>query len=158
MDMSLRIPRIDRLVPIAKSLTLYGEFGSDDETNGTLDTDELGYLAGVYFGDLFLTGRTDLKVEYAENNTYGDSNWYLHQYYRSGMTYKGDVFAHHMGNDSKDIFVRITHYITEDWLIGLDCRMRRSGGSRQQARSHSTSQPARAGGSRFRQTPLSDQI
>ena len=120
MDISLKIPKLDRFVPIVKTLTLYGELGSDDENKGGLHTGEMGYLAGGYFGDLFLTGRTDLRIEYAVNNSYGDRDWYLHHYYRSGMTYKGDYFGHHMGNDAKDVYIRLTHYISKDWLIGFD--------------------------------------
>lgn len=120
MDFTLTIPHIDRYLPVTKTLTLYGELGSDDELGGFLSEEQMAYLAGGYFGDLFLTGRTDVRIEYAVNNPDSNKGWYTHSVYRSGYTYKGEIIGHHMGTNAKDIFVRMTHYITKDWLIGLD--------------------------------------
>jgi hypothetical protein len=120
MDFTLKIPQVDRFVPVTKTLTLYGELGSDDELGGFLNEKQMAYLAGGYFGDLFLTGRTDLRIEYAVNNPDGNKGWYTHSHYQSGYTYKRVIIGHHMGTNAKDIFVRMTHYITKDWLIGLD--------------------------------------
>ncbi len=118
IDFSLRIPHIDKVLPLANSITLYGDIAGEDEAGGL--PSRTAYLGGIYLGNLFLTGRTDLRFEYAENHIPNHPDyWYSHNVYTSGYTYEGRIIGHHMGTDAEDIFVRLTHYLTEDLLLGL---------------------------------------
>lgn len=117
IDFSLKLP-LDKLLPLASSLTLYGDIAGEDEAEGL--PSRTAYLGGLYLGNLFLTGRTDLRVEYANNHIPGHPDyWYNHHVYKSGYSYDGRIIGHHMGSDADDIFVKLSHYLTEDLLLGL---------------------------------------
>ena len=79
-----------------------------------------GGLWGVQLNDLFKTGRTDLRIEYADNHVSGSPNvFYNHSLYTSGYTYEGRVMGHHMGTDSRDVFVQLSHYLTDDMIVDI---------------------------------------
>jgi len=126
IDFSLRIPRVDRILPVVSAITLYGDIAGEDEAGGL--PSRTAYLGGLYLGNLFLTGRTDLRIEYANNHISGHNNfWYTHHVYESGYTYEGRIIGHHMGSDAEDLFVRLTHYLTKDLLLGLTFDRARKG-------------------------------
>ena len=91
----------------------------EDEASGA--PSKWGRIFGAQFYDLLRTGRTDLRVEYANNHIAGNPNvFYTHSLYQSGYTYEGRVIGHHMGTDSRDFFVRLVHYVTKDVILGLE--------------------------------------
>jgi hypothetical protein len=103
----------------AKSVKLYGEFIGEDEAGGL--PAKWGRLFGLQVNDILRTGKTDLRMEYANNHVSGSPNvFYAHYLFRSGYTYKGRVIGHHMGTDARDVFLRLTHYLTEDMILGLE--------------------------------------
>jgi hypothetical protein len=113
-DVSFRWPMPDAL-PL-RAVTFYGEFVGEDEA-GFLPS-KWGKLAGAKLGDLLKTGRTDLRVEYADNHVSSFPNvFYSHSLYTSGYTYKGRVIGHHMGTDSRDLYVCLSHYLTDDLIV-----------------------------------------
>jgi len=115
-DASVLLP-IDWLM-FAKSVKLYGDFIGEDEAGG-LPTN-FGKLFGAKIFDIGRTGRTDLTIEYANNHIPGKPNvFYNHHVYQAGYTYRGRIIGHYMGTDSKDLFVRLEHYLTNDIILGL---------------------------------------
>jgi len=101
-----------------RSIRFYIDAAGEDEAGGI--PSNWGVLYGLQFNDILKTGRTDLRIEYADNHVPGKPNvFYGHSLYTSGYTYKGRVLGHHMGTDSRDFFVRLSHYATEDLRVDL---------------------------------------
>lgn len=86
---------------------IYMEAAGEDEAGG-LPT-KWAYLTGIYLPRLFNFERIDFRAEYAKTSNV----WYKHHIYKSGYTYKGRIIGHHMGTDSKDIFMEVSYLIPE---------------------------------------------
>jgi hypothetical protein len=115
-DVSYLLP-LGEALPL-RSLTFYGEFVGEDEAS--FWPSKWGKLAGVKISDLLRMGQTDLRFEYADNHIPGYPDvFYNHSRYTSGYTYKGRVMGHHMGTDSRDMFVGLSHYLTENVILDL---------------------------------------
>ena len=114
---------ISVLVPLWKdaplrSVRLYVDAAGEDEV-GVIPS-KWGELLGVQFNDILKTGRTDLRIEYANNHVSGFNDlFYTHSLYTSGYTYEGRVIGHHMGTNSSDLFVELSHYLTENLVLDL---------------------------------------
>jgi len=118
-DTSVLMP-LDRKMP-AKSIKLYAEFIGEDIADQLALPSKWGRLFGMQLNDILRTGRTDLRVEYVDNHRSGKPNvFYTHDVYQSGYTYKGRTIGHHMGSDARDLFFRVTHYLKEDIVLGLE--------------------------------------
>jgi hypothetical protein len=116
-DVSVLVPLGDK-IPV-RSIKLYGDFAGEDEA-GWLPSN-WATLLGMQLNDVFRTGRTDLRVEYADNHVAGEPGvFYTHGVYQSGYTYKGRIIGHHMGTDARNFLVRVTHYLTEDMILGVE--------------------------------------
>jgi len=117
LDVSVLLPLGDSMP--AKSIKLYGDFAGEDEA-GWLPSN-WARLFGVQLNDILRTGRTDLRVEYADSHVPGEPDvFYTHSVFRSGYTYKDRIIGHHMGTDARDFLVRVTHYLTEDMILGVE--------------------------------------
>ncbi|MEW6614465.1 MAG: capsule assembly Wzi family protein [Thermodesulfobacteriota bacterium] len=128
IDFSVRIPHIDRFVPISRSIIIYGEIGGEDEAGWLFSG--TGYLTGILLQDIFLKEGTTLRIEYANNDIGNTPNlWYNHNIYKTGYTYKNSVIGHHMGSDAQDIFIRGTSYLNNDLSIGIDIDIEKRGNS-----------------------------
>ncbi len=115
-DASLLVP-LWKEAPL-RSIRLYADIAGEDESGGL--PSKWGDLFGVQFNDLFKTGRTDLRIEYANDHVSGfDDLFYTHSVYTSGYTYEGRVIGHHMGTNSSDLFVQLSHYLREDLVLDL---------------------------------------
>jgi hypothetical protein len=123
-DASVLLP-VDWLLP-AKSVKIYTEWAGEDEAGGLPSS--WGKLFGAKFFDIFGTGpsaslgagKTDLDIEYANNHVSGKTDvFYTHGIYLAGYTYNGRVVGHFMGTDSEDLFLRLTHYLSSDVILGL---------------------------------------
>jgi len=126
VDFSFWIKDIDRITRLLRSVKVYGEIGAEDTG---YPPDRRAYLVGLLFKDLFLTGKTDLRIEYVNTSPgQGPDSWYLHSQYPA--FYKGRVFGHHVGSNAEDIFARVTTYLTNDLIAGIDIDMENSGLSR----------------------------
>jgi len=116
-DVCVLIP-VGEKMPV-ESVKLYGDFAGEDEA-GWIPSN-WGKLFGVQLNDVLRTGRTDLRVEYADNHVPGEPNvFYTHSLYAPGYTYKDRVIGHHMGTDARNILVRLTHYLAEDVILGVE--------------------------------------
>lgn len=126
IDLSLWIYNPDNIVPFLRSFKFYTEFGAED--TGT-PPDRRAFLFGILFKDLFLTGKADLRIEYADTSPSSvPTAWYQHVSYPA--SYEGRVFGHHVGSDAEDIFIRTTIYLTDDLIVGIDLDKQTKGISR----------------------------
>lgn len=67
-------------------------------------------LYGIYLPRVLHFERIGLRAEYAVNHINGWPNyWYNHSIYTSGMTYNGMTIGHHMGTDSRDVFLELVY-------------------------------------------------
>lgn len=120
-DASLLIPLSD--LPLVyrlpmRSVKLYVDGAGEDE--GGMFPSKWGWIFGGQFNDIFKTGRTDLRFEYADNHVVRNPNvFYNHNIYRSGYTYEGRVMGHYMGTDSRALSWQLHHYLTEDIILDL---------------------------------------
>ncbi len=105
---------------LLRSVRIYADLAGEDEAAGW--PSKWGELLGLQLNDVLKTGRTDLRIEYANNMISGLADvFYEHSLYTSGYTYKGRVIGHHMGTDSKDLFLQLSHYPTQDMMVELAC-------------------------------------
>jgi hypothetical protein len=111
------------LVPLPKnrflrSVKFYVDAAGED--GGGFLPYKWGDILGLQFNDIFKTGRTDFRVEYADDIVPGFPRvWYTHGVYTSGYTYEGRVIGHHMGPESRDLFLELSHYLTNDLIVDL---------------------------------------
>lgn len=110
-DTSVLIPLGDN--PLLRSVKFYGDAAGEDEAR-ELPT-KWSYLLGLQLSDILRTGRTDLRFEYADTHKF----LYTHNIYTSGYTYEDRVMGHHVGPDARDIFVQLSHYLTDDLLVDV---------------------------------------
>jgi hypothetical protein len=115
-DASVLLP-VDWLMP-AKTVKLYVDAIGEDEAGGL--PSNFGKIFGAKVYDIFGKGKTDLTIEYANNHVPGKPNvFYSHHIYQAGYTYKDRIIGHQMGTDSKDLFLRLTHYLSSDVILGI---------------------------------------
>lgn len=101
-----------------RSIKLYVDAAGEDEAGGI--PSNWGALGGIQLNDILKTGRTDFRMEYADNHSVTKPNvFYNHSIYRSGYTYEGRVIGHYMGTDSRDVFMQVSHYLTDDVILDL---------------------------------------
>ncbi|CAG0943283.1 hypothetical protein ANRL1_01278 [Anaerolineae bacterium] len=87
-----------------QKVVLYGELGGEDEA-GSLPS-RVAYIAGAYLPGFLGIDRLEGRVEYGQ--TYiakYPGVWYRHHVYTNGYTYDGRIIGHHMGTDSRDLFM-----------------------------------------------------
>ncbi|MDR3553130.1 MAG: capsule assembly Wzi family protein [Syntrophobacteraceae bacterium] len=118
-------------MPCLWNAELYGEWGGEDtgfkpDSVRTFFLQDLAYVLGLYVPRITPDGRTDLRLEYADNVNEGGPGtkinglWYAHGQYISGMTYEGLILGDPMGPDARRAFVRATRYVRNDLKVGLD--------------------------------------
>lgn len=101
----------------ANSAKIYMEYGGEDSAC----FHQYRPLFGVKLNDVLKTGRTDVRFEYAKTHVGRyPTTFYNHGIYQSGYTYHGDVMGHHMGTNARDVFVRVSHYLSPDLILGVD--------------------------------------
>lgn len=119
IDFAIIIPDVHRLIPLADSIKLYGEWGAED--TGT-PPDRRAYLAGIALNDTFMVKGMKLRAEEYADLSPGSvpTAWYSHSSYP--MTYSGRVFGHHAGIDSDDLFIELVQTLDNkfSYKIGFD--------------------------------------
>ncbi|MDI6754545.1 MAG: capsule assembly Wzi family protein [Thermodesulfobacteriota bacterium] len=116
IDLVLRWPNFDKILPMARSLKFYGEYGAED--TGFLP-DRRAFLLGLVLNDLFLLGRLNLQLEYAHTAPRDvPGAWYSHGLYPP--IYHERIFGHHVGSNGEDIFIRFTADLSPKLLLGID--------------------------------------
>lgn len=123
VDFSFWIHDMDRITTLFRAIKFYGEIGAEDTG---YPPDRRAHLVGLLFKDLLLAGKTDLRIEYVNTSPgQGPDSWYRHDWYPA--FYKGRVFGHHVGSNAEDIFARVTSYLTNDLIAGIDIDMENRG-------------------------------
>lgn len=116
IDLSLRWPNFHKFFPLARSLKFYGEYGAED--TGFLP-DRRALLLGLAFYDIFLLGRIDLFLEYADTSPASvPAAWYTHNFYPP--IFHERIFGHHAGSNTEDFFVRLQAFVTPKIHLGID--------------------------------------
>lgn len=115
-------------MPFLQNAEVYAEYGGED--TGLKPNireflfQDIGYILGVYFPKITGDGRTDLRIEYADDVNEPGSKlrgmWYTHSVYTSGMTYQGLILGHPMGPDARDGFARVSRYLRDNLKVGVD--------------------------------------
>jgi hypothetical protein len=120
LDGILYLNNLDQWVRVIKSVEIWGEYYGEDEAGSWIA--DIGWVAGIKLGDLFLKGTTDIFFEYADNIDPDEGPlWYNNSIYQSGYRYKGEVMGHNMDTEARDYFVRLEHYVFPELILGLDC-------------------------------------
>jgi hypothetical protein len=123
IDAAFTIPGVSDYLRVMDSLTLYAEWGGEDQ--GTFP-DKRAYLAGIECNNVLGTQDLTLRAEYARISPKGGPNtWYTHSVWP--MTHYGRVFGHHAGTDSDDLFLELAHKIKEGFFYTLSFDRERSG-------------------------------
>lgn len=116
VDFSLRWPNFYKILPIARSLKFYGEYGAED--TGFLP-DRRALLLGLAIYDLMLQGRFDLFLEYTDTSPASvPAAWYTHGSYPP--IYHERIFGHHAGSNTDDFFVRLHAFVSPKFKLGAD--------------------------------------
>ena len=93
-------------------LQVYAEADGEDEAGGL--PSNYAFLYGIFFPRIVDFEKIGLRAEYANNHINGKPDaWYNHDVYSSGYTYKGRIIGHHMGTDSKDVFIEASYFLPE---------------------------------------------
>lgn len=89
---------------------LYLDMAGDDQNNHL--PEKWGYVTGIYLPRVAGLQRLELRGELAMNHIDGWPNyWYNHWLYTQGYTYQGRIIGHHMGTDSRDIFIEASYLL-----------------------------------------------
>ncbi|RLB38085.1 MAG: hypothetical protein DRH12_13375, partial [Deltaproteobacteria bacterium] len=118
VDATLHINNLDNFVRVLKTLDIWGQLYGEDEAASLPSRN--GFVLGMRLGDIFLTGRTNLVIEHADNVINGYPNfWYNHHVYKSGYTYYKRIMGHEMGSEARDTYVSLEHYLRPDLIAWL---------------------------------------
>ena len=115
LDATVRIPDVNRYIFIARDMSLYGEMGWDDTRKGWIYPNQPGELVGAYLTGFLGDPKLDFRVEYTKTT----SIMFTHGQYTDGFTHKDFVLSHFVGTDGDEIYARISRWITDDILLGL---------------------------------------
>jgi len=115
-------------LPFLWNTQLYLEYGGED--SGGLKYPEewfglgdIAYLTGIYVPKITPDGKTDFRFEFTKTAIRVDPSpgaWYAHSPYRSGYTHDQMILGHFIGPDALDYFARVSHYLWNNLVIGLD--------------------------------------
>jgi hypothetical protein len=74
------------------------------------------YLYGLYLPQVLTIERLEFRLEWArtfDSRADKPTSWYLNNIYTAGYTYNGSIIGHHMGTDSRDLFMELTCRVPE---------------------------------------------
>lgn len=115
-------------LPFLWNAVVYFEYGGEDSGGLEYPEESFGFgdaggLGGIYFPKITPDGRMDFRFEYARTATRVDSTpgfWYGHTQYRSGYSHDQMIMGHLIGPDAQDYFARVSYYLRNDLLVGID--------------------------------------
>lgn len=115
LDITVRIPNVDRYIFIARDMSIYGEMGWDDTRKGFIYPKDPGGLVGTYLTGFLGDPKLDFRLEYANSSPI----MFTHGIYTSGFTYKDDVLSHFIGTDGDEFYARLSREFGKNVLLGL---------------------------------------
>ncbi|MBU6392276.1 MAG: hypothetical protein KGQ83_08560, partial [Planctomycetes bacterium] len=123
LDVTVRIPNVDRYIFIARDMSIYGEMGVDDsgrffshENESIFFMRKPGGLIGTYLTGFLGDPKLDFRAEYASTS----SIQFVHTaVYTSGFEYNGSNLSHFIGTDASEFYARLSRWINQDILLGF---------------------------------------
>jgi len=82
-----------------------------------------GFLAGVYFADPLGKGNTDFRIEYTHINNYV----YFPTHPWEDYLYQGEFIGHPLGPDADQLYLELTHNLSERLNFSLSYNQERHG-------------------------------
>ncbi|MCX7920350.1 MAG: capsule assembly Wzi family protein [bacterium] len=120
VDLTVQFNHLDNKTHVIRTMTVYVDGAGEDFASGGPLPSRWAWLYGIVFGDIGLSGKTDLRIEYANNHIPKHPNyWYSHPVYTSGYTYYGDIIGHQIGTDSDDLYIELTHFFNAQFCGSL---------------------------------------
>lgn len=106
-DVTLTLPF--RLQPVQ---IYWEQAGEENRQRNSRRPYKLANLFGIYLPRVLGFEPLDLRAEYARNDVNKQAYvWYTHGVYTAGYTYRGMIMGHHMGTESRDLFLELS------WLL-----------------------------------------
>ncbi len=103
LDATLRLHDVDRVFPLSRDLTLYGELEVDDTCCEDIYWPfKPAFMVGLYLPNVFGRNETELRVEWANSTSFTYSNGI----YTSGVSFEGFPLGHYMGTRGQDLYIR----------------------------------------------------
>jgi len=115
LDVTLRVPDVERYIFIARDMAVYLDFGWDDTRGGDIIPDKPGGIAGIYLAGFLGDPKLDVRFEYAQTSEI----MFTHGEYTSGFTNRGSVLSHFIGTKGREIYARVSRWINPDVLLGF---------------------------------------
>ncbi len=130
LDITVRIPNVDRYIFIARDMSLYGEMGVDDsgrffshENESVFFMRKPGGLIGTYLTGFLGDPKLDFRFEYASTSDIQ----FTHGTYTSGFENGGSVLSHFIGTDGSEFYARLSRWINQDILLGFQASLAKIG-------------------------------
>ncbi len=137
LDVTVRIPNVDRYIFIARDMSLYGEMGVDDsgpffshdegsrtDRKGSIFfMRKPGGLIGTYLTGFLGDPKLDFRFEYASTSDIE----FTHSVYTSGFENRGSVLSHFIGTDGSEFYARLSRWINQDILLGFQASLAKIG-------------------------------
>lgn len=132
VDATVRLPNINRYVPIGRDLELYGEMGVDDIDKRFflfVIPRKPAFLLGAHIQNFLQWPNTDVRLEYAQTTSIS----FTHGTYTTGFSFKDRPLSHFIGTDGQDIYLRVTRRLTSDLMVGLEAGYSKIGSTHKEA-------------------------
>jgi hypothetical protein len=130
VDGELRFRNLDRYFFPSRDLRLYGEFYWDDTCGECGPSSGVGHFlasnflpkgstvggaGGVHLLRLFGQEGLDARIEYSQTSIQS----YNHNDFTNGYWTRGHVISDFIGTDGRDLFARVTNWLTPNLMLGL---------------------------------------
>ena len=117
---------LDAEINLTQKIKLYGEWMADDfifHPDVNPYPNRTGFLAGAYFADPLGRGNTDFRIEYTHINNYV----YFPTHPWQDYLYQGEYIGHSLGPDADQLYLELTHYLSDRLNLSLSYNQERHG-------------------------------
>jgi len=117
---------LDAEINLTQKIKLYGEWMADDfifHPDVNPYPNRTGFLAGAYFADPLGSGDTDFRIEYTHINNYV----YFPRHSWQDYLYQGEYIGHSLGPDADQLYLGLTHYLSDRLNLSLSYNQERHG-------------------------------
>ena len=117
---------LDAEINLTQKIKLYGEWMADDfifHPDVNTYPNRTGFLAGAYFADPLGSGNTDFRIEYTHINNYV----YFPRHSWQDYLYQGEYIGHSLGPDADQLYLGLTHYLSDRLNLSLSYNQERHG-------------------------------
>lgn len=117
---------LDAEINLTQKIKLYGEWMVDDfifTPRNNPFPNRTGFLAGAYFADPLDSCNTDFRIEYTHINNYV----YFPRHSWQDYLYQGEYIGHSLGPDADQLYLEITHHLSDRLNLSLSYNQERHG-------------------------------